>query len=246
MTEQPLPPLALISSVTFETEALRRRLHDMRELTVGRKPACTGRLAGVPVMLVTGGMGKTNAAQALTALLETHASRGVLGFGVGGAYPGARLQIGDIALATGEVYGDEGVEAPTGWLSTESIGLPLLQGSQGACFNEIPLPEPEVRSAAQALASEGVVHESGRFVTVSTCSGTEARGRELAARFSAICESMEGAAYAHVSALYGTPFVELRGISNHVEDRDLSRWKLAEAAESAARAVEVVVAAWRR
>ena len=66
----------------------------------------------------------------------------------------------------------------------------------------------------------------------------------LEARFSAIAESMEGAAYAHVAALYDIPFVEVRGISNLVEDRDLSRWKLADAAAVAARAVEQIVACW--
>jgi futalosine hydrolase len=35
---------------------------------------------------------------------------------------------------------------------------------------------------------------------------------------------MEGAAVAQIAALYGIPMLEVRGISNMVEDRDLRRW----------------------
>lgn len=244
MTDDLSRPLGLIASVALETEPVRQRLHDMRPLTVGRKPAWTGMLAGTPVILLMGGMGKTNAAQALAALLETRPVRGVVGFGVGGAYPGSDLDVGGLALATAEIYGDDGVEAPEGWLSTEAIGIPLLETARGAGFNEVVLDEDRVRAAGRALASAGLEVTSGPFVTVSACSGTRARGDALRARFGAICESMEGAACAHVSALYEVPFVEVRGISNLVEDRDLSRWKLRDAAHAAAGAVERIVAAW--
>ena len=35
-----------------------------------------------------------------------------------------------------------------------------------------------------------------------------------------VAESMEGAAAAHICALYGVPFLEIAGISNMVADRD--------------------------
>jgi futalosine hydrolase len=44
---------------------------------------------------------------------------------------------------------------------------------------------------------------------------------------------MEGAAAAHVCALHDIPFLEVRGISNLVEDRDRSKWRITEAAEAA-------------
>lgn len=237
-------PIALVASVALETEPVRRRLHDMREVTIGRKPAWEGMLASRPVLLMAGGMGKTNAAQAVTALAEAREIAGVVAFGVGGAYPGSDLSIGDVALASAEVYGDEGVAAPEGWISTEGIGIPLLDGGRGPRFNELPLPADRVRRAAATLVSAGVPFGVGPFVTVSCCSGTAARGLELRERFGAICESMEGAAAAHVALIYGLPFVELRGISNHVEDRDLAGWRLAEAAEAVAAAVERVVEEW--
>jgi len=67
----------------------------------------------------------------------------------------------------------------------------------------------------------------GRFVTVSTVSGTMAQGIALSSRFGGICENMEGGAAAQVALLYGVDCLEIRGVSNLVEDRDLSRWDMA-------------------
>ncbi|MQA92922.1 MAG: hypothetical protein GEU90_22310, partial [Gemmatimonas sp.] len=60
----------------------------------------------------------------------------------------------------------------------------------------------------------------------------------------ALCETMEGAAYAHVAAFYGVPFAEIRGISNLVEDRDTSRWRIAQGAEAAAEILALAVDSW--
>jgi futalosine hydrolase len=238
-------PLALVCSVPFECAALRGWLADAAETAIGRKAAWTGTLDGAPVLVLPAGMGKTNAAHALTALLETRAVRGVVGFGVGGAYPGSELGVGDVALASAAVYGDEGVEAPGGWMSSEGIGIPLVDQGGMRIFNEFALDPDRVERARAALEAAGVSTRVGPFVTVSACSGTTARGEVLARRFGALCEGMEGAALAHVAALYDAPFLELRAVSNLVEDRDLSRWRLAEAAGTAQQAVRIVAAAWQ-
>lgn len=238
-------PLALVCSVPFECERLRDALEDGAETRIGRKPAWTGRLDGAPVVLLAGGMGKTNAAHALTALLETRPVRGVVGFGIGGAYAGSGLDVGGVALATAAVFGDEGVQAPGGWMSTEGIGIPLWQAGGERIFNTFLVDADRVEAARAALESAGIPVRTGPFVTVSCCSGTAARGAALAARVpGALCEGMEGAALAHVAAIYGVPFLELRAVSNPVEDRDLSRWRIREAAEAAQAAVRIVARAW--
>ena len=233
-------PVALLCSVPFECERLRAALEDAAEARVGGKPGWTGTLDGVPVVLLPCGMGKTNAAHALTALLETHAIRGAIGFGIGGAYPGAGLAVGGVALATECVYGDEGVLAPEGWISTEGIVIPLWGGR----FNVFPVDAGWLAAARGALEEAGIAVRCGPFVTVSCCSGTADLAAERAARVpGALCEGMEGAALAHVAAIYGVPFLELRAVSNLVEDRDLARWRIAEAAQAAQAAVRVVVGA---
>jgi futalosine hydrolase len=235
-------PLALLCAVPLECEALASALAERREVRVGRKPGWAGRLEEVAVLLLPCGMGKTNAAHALTALLEGGPVRGVLGFGIGGAYPGSGAAVGDLALATAAVYGDEGVHAPSGWLSTKGIGIPLWEEGTSRAFNVFPVDAAWRARARGALEAAGLAVREGPFVTVSACSGTAALGRAMESRFpGALCEGMEGAALAHVAAIYGVPYLELRGVSNRVEDRDLSRWRIAAAAEAAQRGVRAVV-----
>ena len=82
---------------------------------------------------------------------------------------------------------------------------------------------------------------AGPFVTVQQCSGVQAVGDALAIRYSGICENMEGAAAAHVAVANGIPFVEIRGISNRVVDRDLSQWDLPLAIRRCQQAVGMIV-----
>ena len=129
------------------------------------------------------------------------------------------------------IYGDEGVEAPVGWLSLEKMGLPLYDRQRRRFFNEIPLSAPLTERAIAIGRQLGHVMKPGKFITVSTCSGTETRGIALATRFGAVCENMEGAAAAHVALCHGVDCLEVRGISNFVEDRDMSRWNISLAVE---------------
>lgn len=57
---------------------------------------------------------------------------------------------------------------------------------------------------------------------------------------------MEGAAAAQVAELHGVPWLELRGISNIVEDRDLKKWNIPAAADAAQMAVEQILDGWDR
>ncbi len=205
----------------------------------------TGQLDGVPVRVLVTGMGKSNAAHALTVLLERESVGGIISFGVAGAYPGSGLTVGGTALASLAVYGDEGVQTPSGWMDTQGIGIPLVQDAEQPRFNAFPLDGTRVAAAERSLAAAGITMRTGPFVTVSCCSGTAQLGAERAQRFGGLCEDMESAALAHVCAIYRVPMLAVRGISNLVEDRDLSRWQLAEGIEAACRAVRVMVRSWK-
>jgi futalosine hydrolase len=235
--------ILLVCSVQLEAEPVLRRLAGAAPMELRHRSAWRGCLAGRGVILLNGGMGKANAAQSVTMVLEREPVSLIVSFGVAGAYPDSGLAVGDVALAEVEHYGDEGVNAPAGWISCEGIGIPLVEVGEVRLFNDFPVDRAALGRVSAALERAGSRPSTGPFVTVSCCSGTTERGRELARRFGAICESMEGAAHAHVAALYGIPFLELRGISNRVEDRDLAGWRLVDAAEAAAGALPVLVSA---
>ena len=189
-------------------------------------------LAGASVVVT--GIGAVNTAHALTAYLGSHPAPSlVIQTGVAGAYVPADVPVGSVLLADTEIYGDLGVLTPQGWRPMEEIGIPLVEASLShpACFNYFPL---DARLVERAEAAAGnLVERTGKFLTVSQVTGVRAVGDVLYQRFGALCESMEGAAAAHVCALHGVPFLEVRGVSNLVEDSDRSKWRLVEAANAA-------------
>jgi futalosine hydrolase len=221
-----MEPITLACAVGLEAAPLLERLSEVTRVAVHGRTAHRGLLDGRPVVLLIAGMGKTNAAQSLTSLFERVGSMPVVGFGVGGAYESSGLEVAQVAVATVEYYGDEGVSTAGGWISCEGIGIPLAEVGGDKHFNAFPVDESFVEPMLAQLADRGIQSLAGPFVTVSTCSGTAARGAVLERRFGAICETMEGAAYAHVARLYGVPYLEVRGISNLVEDRDVAVWRL--------------------
>jgi len=192
-------------------------------------------LGNLTVILSVTGIGKVNAASACTALIRHFKPDLLINTGCAGALPGSGLTIGDLAIATAEIYGDEGVLTPDGWQAMDLIGIPLATRNERRFFNEFPLSMQFSSKAVRLADGLGVPLQRGKFVTVSTCGGTLVRGEELYHRFGALCENMEGAAVAHVALLHGVDCMELRGISNLVEDRDLSRWNIPLAVERAQR-----------
>jgi futalosine hydrolase len=181
------------------------------------------RLAGVStVRLIEMGVGPVNAAHAVTLAIAASKPQAILVCGVGGAYPSSGLRVGDVACAEREIYGDLGADSPAGFLDMKALAFPVVQGSSGSLFNELPM---QLFPAARRLP----------FVTVSTCTGTSAGARAIESRTRGAVENMEGAAVAHVAHLHGVPVGEVRGISNLVTDRDTSSWRLKDAAEAAQR-----------
>jgi len=239
--------ILLIAAVPLETELLRREMAPCEVRRCGGRALYHGTLAGQAVALQHCGVGKANAAATTALLLDSLGPEAVLCFGSAGAYPGSGLQIGDLLLASEEIYGDEGALTSAGFLDMEKLGLPLAEAAGDHWFNRFPA-DPELLSHNQRLITAQV--GSGRrvavgpLVTVSTCSGTTALGNELAQRTGGLGENMEGAAVAQVCVRFGVPFCEVRGISNLVEERDLRRWALAAAAEAAQQAVRAVLAGW--
>ena len=201
----------------------------------------------VPTALVVGGYEKVNAAHALTLVLSTVCPSLVLNVGVAGAYPGSGLAVGDLVLATDEVYADTGVLAPEGWLSTEAIGLPLARTGGREYGNSFPLDADLVRAAVRAVEAAPWPPPrpriaAGLCLTSSVVTGRTVDAEVLETRWHALAESMEGAAAAHVCLLHGVPFLEVRGISNRVADRDRAAWDLDAAAARAAAAALAICA----
>jgi futalosine hydrolase len=232
-----MKPILIITAVPQETLLLEQALAHASRFESATFGCTGGSIGALPVVICPGGAGKINAAAATAVLIERHRPRLVINTGCAGAYPGSGLSIGNLAVASSEVLGDEGVVTADGWKDLHFMGLPSLVHDKRLYHNEIPLSRHAAEKAMRLADYCGVNLTRGRFVTVSTCSGTLQRGEALARHFSAITESMEGAAVAQVCLQYGVDCLEIRGISNLVVDRDMSAWDIPRAVESAQRFV---------
>jgi futalosine hydrolase len=220
--------IALLSSVTFESDMIAASLKNVRTETIAGKKMQIGKLSGRDVLLMNTGIGKVNAAHSVTCIIENYRVKTVVNFGVGGAYPGSGLVIGDIAVATREVYGDDGIAGLKSWKGMDEIGIPVFRQGKKKYFNEFPVPLlPAVNRCRFMDNPFSHKIKPGPFVTVSATSGVRKRAVELENRFSAVCENMEGAAIAHVCMMYKIPFLEIRGISNIAGERNKREWNLA-------------------
>ncbi|VVB85079.1 Futalosine hydrolase [uncultured archaeon] len=223
--------LALIAPMPVESEELRRRLSPQPKEEL--KVIFEGELYGKPVIFTHCGVGKVNAAHSTTLMLENYSVDILVLFGIGGGYSG---EAGDIVVAESESYGEEGVLTKEGWKSMEFIGFPLLEDERGY-YNTFPMDTNLIQRAINALKDAGFNVSSGNFVTVSQCSGTREAGEIMKRRFNGICENMEGAAVAHICTMYRVPMIEIRGISNIIEDRDMKKWNIKKAASNCNEAV---------
>jgi futalosine hydrolase len=186
---------------------------------IGLPSAVNGR----EIALIRTGVGPVNAAIALTRFLGANDVEALIACGVGGAYPRAGLEPGDVVCAESETYGDLGADSPDGFLDMQALGFPVIAGRE-PLYNRLPL---DLFPVARRVP----------FVTCATCTGTEATALALLERTGGAVESMEGAAIVHTARIMGVKVGEVRGISNAVGRRDRGSWKLQEAAATARAAV---------
>lgn len=232
-----MKPVVIITAVRQEIALLETRLRRPRTVTIGPLDCRRGFIGTTPVVLCVGGVGKVNAALATAIIIERQKPALVINTGCGGAYPGSGLTVGDLAVADEEIHGDEGVLTTEGWLDFRQMGFPLAKCGDTRYYNRLPLTGSRVERTNETAGRSGDRLHRGAFVTVSTCSGTRRRGEELEERYGAIVENMEGAAVAQVCLLYGVECLEIRGISNMVDERDMSTWDIPRAVEAAQRFV---------
>ena len=224
----------ILTATRGEQETILESTGGIEPTVLSHRPAVLGQISGQSVAIVSAGIGAVNTAQALTAVLERTEVGCVLQTGIGGAFRSSGLVVGDVAVATEEIAGEFGVITEDGWLDGSTIGIPLIE-SDPPVYNHISL---DADVSARALAAAAIVSaestaQTGPFLTVQNVTGSDAVADELDDRFGAICENMEGFAAAQICQIYDVPFCEIRGISNTVETRDLSKWDIPEASRIA-------------
>lgn len=172
-------------------------------------------VSSVQIQVVVSGVGAVAAALATQAALSASNFDLAISAGIGGAFEGSGLTVGDVALASEIVQADLGAWNGSAFLPLSELGLEVA-GNAGrfTCW-------PQSRNLGLLC---------GPFVTVSSVTGSVAGAAEMLRRVpQALVEGMEGAGVAHAALLAGVPVAEVRGVSNLVGPRDRAAWRIGEA-----------------
>lgn len=212
----------VLAATPAETGLLCREMTSSTTLHCGGRELLRGNLCGITVTVGHTGIGAMLMAMQLTRMFIELRPKAVILCGCGGSYPDSGLSIGDLALASSEIYGDCGVSTDGGFVPLEQLKIPQHSRLAPVFQQSYPLDTPLYQRAVQLLPQA----YTGPFVTVNNCSGTLELSRQLQRQTAGICENMEGAAAAQVCAEFACPLIEVRGISNPTGTRADELWDI--------------------
>lgn len=210
--------ILLIAATSLETKVLRNHfaLPDSLHNGIGISFATDNHTC----TLLHTGVGMSNTSFWLGKHLATHTYDQAIQFGIAGSFD-RDIELGAVVEVRSDTFAELGAESPEGFIDMEKMGFPILQTQDRSYFNFFPNPAPSAADLAPV-----------RGITMNRVSGTEPEISQIRTRWNAQIESMEGAAFFHAMLAMEIPFSAFRGISNYVEPRDRSKWKLGLASEN--------------
>lgn len=170
-----------------------------------------GRTVRHELDVLVAGVGPAAAAAATARAIAENGQMGraydaVVNAGICGAFEG-RAEIGDVLIATDVVAAELGVALPWRFQPIDELDM----GTNRIGCNTV-----------LTVAVEGV---RGEILTLASITGSDGLAANLAHRHpEAVGEAMEGFGVATAAQQAGLPFAEIRGVSNYIGERDVTRW----------------------
>ena len=155
----------------------------------------------------------------------------VIQAGIAGAY--YKRELGKVVAVKRECVGDMGVYEKGRWYDLFDFGF--VQPDEIPYKNRF-LPNDEIKKYNVLLLDP----VSG--VSVNQITTDENMADTFRTLYYGDIETMEGAALHYVCRLFGVSFIQIRGISNYVGERDKKQWKIKEAIENLNEAVGKMLA----
>lgn len=154
----------------------------------------------------------------LTKKLHNNHFDTVIQAGVAGSFSND-IQLSDVVKVRSDLFADLGAFEKNNFTSIFDLGL--------AEMNEIPFKSGKLINSTVDGVLKNI--KSVDALTVNALTDETDRINHFLKKYNAQIETMEGAAFHYVCLLEKIPFIQLRAISNHVGERDKTKWKLKEA-----------------
>jgi len=159
--------------------------------------------------LITG-IGSPKTIFKLSQLLINNQYDLILNLGIAGSFSN-KYKLGDIVQVSSNCFADLGFETANSFIPLDNTEFSEKKNNQFTnTFTLNFLKQiPSVKS-----------------ITVNSTSGSKATIEQRLLNFNADIESMEGAAVAYVCSEFNLPFIEIRSISNYIEERNKDKWNV--------------------
>jgi futalosine hydrolase len=142
----------------------------------------------------------------------------VIQAGIAGCFD-QKMPLGKLVVVADEMLADMGVEEDGKWKDIFDL---KLEKSSYPPFERRKLANPWV-DRFNLLKLPAVTG-----VTVNTITTGKEKIHQLVKKYDPVIESMEGAALHYACLQAGTPFLQVRALSNYIGERDKSNWLLKE------------------
>jgi futalosine hydrolase len=165
------------------------------------------------------GVGMLASAFSLTKLLLEEKPHLVIQAGIAGCF-NTKTALGKVLVIGEEMLGDTGVLEGNKWRDVFDLEL---QKSGNPPFEKRRLPNQwlDTFNLLKLPAVTGI--------TVNEITTSAERIKLLVKKYNPAIESMEGAALHYACRQTGTPFIQIRAVSNYIGERNKANWKIKEA-----------------
>jgi len=223
-TQQLSGRLVAVIGITREIAPVEARLQSPTVERIRDVVFTSGTIDGARIMTARVGVGKVNAAEATTLLLDHFLPAAVIFSGTAGAVD-PDLNPGDIVVGTAVGHHDFGtatagafVRGPTRDPASGQLdplffpaGPELLAAARRAAVTVKPLRLPDAEPGVVSRISEGVIVTGDSFISSAV------RRDELRGELKASVVEMEGAAVAQVCARFGVPMIVIRSVTDRAQ-----------------------------
>lgn len=138
----------------------------------------------------------------------------VINAGIAGSF-NESIQTGEVIQVTEDCFADLGAEEGNDFLHISEMGFTM----QDDAFTRFFFPVGTGQSPPTAL-------KKAKGITVNKVHGHESSIQKIREKFNPDVETMEGAAVAYVCRGLNISCIQIRSISNRVEQRDKSKWEI--------------------
>lgn len=204
--------ILIVSATFFEIEKLTKDL----EFIKIEENFYSKNLEKKSIDILVTGIGIPYTVYKLTKTLNKKKYDLVLNMGIGGSITNS-LNIGDVVRVKSEEFADLGIRSKDSFSTLFEMGLvdknnfPFIDGSLSST-------DFENNWFSNLKQVNGI--------TVNTVNGNKKEIEELKKKFNADIETMEGAAVFYVCLMEKVAFIQIRAISNYVEERNKDNWDI--------------------